>query len=88
MTGRGLRGRRIAQAMLAMAVVPVAFVAVLYVMAPHSTGPMTMEQPSSLVWIVPAIGVAGIVLGFLWMVRIYRSAADPERHASRFRFRR
>jgi len=74
--------------MLAMAVVPLAIVALLFVAAPHSMGGGPMGPVSPLTWIVPAIGVVGIVLGFLWMVRIYRAAADPEAHASRFRFRR
>jgi Kef-type K+ transport system membrane component KefB len=84
-TGRGLRGRRQAQLMLAVAVVPLAFVALLFLAAPHSTGG-AMGPQSPMVWLVPAIGAAGIVFGFVWMLRIYR--ADPEAHQASFRYRR
>ena len=81
MTGRGLRRRRMAQAMLALAFVPAPMFALLLLAAPHF-----MEQQSFLVSNIPAIGVVAYVLGLLWMVRIYR--ADPEARPSPFRFRR
>jgi hypothetical protein len=87
MTGRGLRGRRIAQAMLALALVPAPLFVLLYLAAPHFLGGPEMTGPLPfLASNMPAIGAAVYVLGLFWMVSIYR--ADPEGHASRFRFRR
>ena len=86
MTGRGLRGRRMARFMFVPAIVPAVLTAAMFMTTP-ATGPMFVEPPDPL---LPAtILVAGIlayVVGLAWMVRIYR--ADPEAHKSFWRSRR
>ena len=60
--------------------------AFLFIAQPNYIGPMTMEPPPMLTWLIPAIGVAVQVIGLAWMIRIYR--ADPEGHRSWWRFDR
>jgi hypothetical protein len=84
-TGRGLRGRRIARLMLMTGFAPVALLAFLLIAAPNNMGG-GLGEPSIVMWLVPAIGVAGVVVGLAWMIRIYR--ADPEGSRSWWRFDR
>jgi hypothetical protein len=42
-------------------------------------------EPSLTEWILPGLGVLGILLGLAWMVRIFR--ADPEPDSSAWRYR-
>jgi len=84
-TGLGLRGRRLARLMLAIVVGIEAVVAFLFLTAPPS-GPLYVEPPGAVGWLVPAVGVAVNIAGLAWMIRICH--ADPEAHPSFWRFRR
>jgi hypothetical protein len=87
MTGRGLRGRRLARLMFVAAIVPALLTSFLFVAAPHTSGPMFAEPPDPLVAsIVIGAGILAYVVGLAWMIRIYR--ADPEAHKSFWRSRR
>ena len=86
LTGRGLRGRRRARAMIVAGIVPIVVAAFLFIAAPNDIGPMTTEPPSLwTTWIVSGIGVAGVVIGLAWMVVIERRARRPEEHRSSWR---
>ena len=90
MTGRGLRGRQLAQLLLVAVVALDAVLAILFVTAPNFVGPM-FEAPPSLLGLplgspIVAIGIALHLGGLAWMVRILR--ADPEDHRSWWRFDR
>jgi hypothetical protein len=80
---RALRGRRLARLMFAAALIPLAVAAFFFVAAPNFTGGFYDPGPIGL--LVPAIGVAALVVGLAWMVRILR--ADPERDAKSWRYR-
>jgi hypothetical protein len=85
-TGQGLRGRRRARLMLAIGAGHVAFVALMFVAQPNYIGPMRFGPPSVFEWLMPAIGATGVLVGFGWMIRIYR--AEPEAHPSFWRSQR
>jgi hypothetical protein len=80
---RALRGRRLARLMFAAALIPLAVAAFFFVAAPNFTGGFYDPGPIGL--LVPAIGVAALVVGLAWMVRILR--ADPEPDAKSWRYR-
>lgn len=84
---RGQVGRDLARAELAIAAI-VGFVVVpfLYVAAPGGIEPMFYEPP----WqetALAGIAVAGTLIGFTWMVRIYRADPEPDQEAWRYRER-
>jgi protein-S-isoprenylcysteine O-methyltransferase Ste14 len=78
------RGREIARALVAAVLVLLAFVAILFLNLPNTMGGPFFE-PSLTEWIVPGLGVLGILVGLAWMVRIIR--ADPEPDSSAWRYR-
>jgi Flp pilus assembly protein TadB len=87
MTGRGLRGRRLARLLLLVAFAVDLFLVYLYVAAPNFIEPMFHEPPSGLVWrMIPVVGIVLNLVGLAWMVRILR--ADPEGSRSWWRFDR
>jgi hypothetical protein len=86
MTGRGLRGRRLARLMLVAVLAIDALVALLFMAAPSCMCPMYSEPPPVLHWLIPAIGVGVQAIGLAWMIRIYR--AGPEDHRSWWRSKR
>jgi hypothetical protein len=90
MTGRGLRGRGLAQMILAATLAIDALAALLFTASPHCMCPMFNEPPSSLGLplgsVIAAVGIALHLGGLAWMVRILR--ADPEGHRSWWRFER
>jgi len=87
MTGRGLRGRRIARLTMATAVVVDAVAVWLVLAAPHPVGPPTAAAAPRADWSwLWAGAVVAHVLGYLWMIRIYR--ADPEARPSAWRSHR
>lgn len=63
--------------------VVLAFPAFLFIAAPNSMG--GGNDPGPIQWLVPAIGIAGLIVGLVWMVRILR--ADPEPGAKFWRYR-
>ena len=79
-------GRDFARAELAGA----AFVG--FVIAPFSylaaPGFMGGRPPDLPIIGVAGVGFAGILIGFLWMVRIYRADPEPDQRAWRYRDRR
>jgi hypothetical protein len=89
MTGRGLRGRRLARSMFLGTIAAIAFVAALAVLGPRTIGPIGVESSiSSLGTVALASGIAGIAIGLAWMIRMLRSIDDVEAHAPFFRSRR
>lgn len=86
MTGRGLRGRRQAQLILMIAVAIDLVMVLLFVAQPTYIGPMSLEPPPFLWWLIPAVGIGVNLLGLAWLIRIYR--ADPEGGQSSWRLRR
>jgi hypothetical protein len=84
---RARRGRRLARLIFAVAVSPLAVVAFLFVAAPNGPQGMYLQepQPHALVVAAPFIPILGIVIGLVWMVRIFR--ADPEPDAKSWRYR-
>jgi hypothetical protein len=84
MTGRGLRGRRIARQMIVLAVLPGLVMLFAWITQPGYIGPMFRVVP----WFVPYIPFIGFlmyVLGLGWMVRIYRADPEPDRPSWRYR---
>jgi hypothetical protein len=77
---RARRGRLLARQMFGLAVLLAAF---MYVAAPN----LTNSTPNAGAFTVaaPALGIAGLMIGFVWMVRILR--ADPEPEAKGWRYR-
>ena len=80
---RARRGRLLARQMFGLAVFAIFLAAFMFVAAPNFTG----STPSSGAFTVaaPALGIAGLVVGLVWMVRILR--ADPEPEAKGWRYR-
>jgi hypothetical protein len=81
---RARRGRRLARIMFAGALMSLGIPAFLFVAAPNSMG-QTGNDPGPIGLTVPAIAIVGLVVGFVWMVRIFR--ADPEPDAKSWRYR-
>ncbi len=80
---RGRRGRDLAKVELAIAAITGFVIApFLFVFAPGSLGPPPPDLP--LVGF-GGLGAAGIVIGFIWMVRIYRANPEPDQGAWRYR---
>ena len=54
---------------------------------PHLSDPMFLEPP---VWakVLTALAVVGVIVGLVWMVRIYRADPEPDQKAWRYRARR
>jgi hypothetical protein len=76
--------------MLLATIAIVALFAALPALGPQTIGPMGVESSSDdhSGTLILVIGIAGIVVGLAWMVRILRSIDDVEAHESFFRFRR
>jgi hypothetical protein len=73
--------------MIAMAVIAIAGTAFLIVSAPRFMGGDPMEgSPWRYAHLVVA-GV-GIIVGLVWMIRIYRADPEPDQHAWRYRAKR
>jgi hypothetical protein len=83
----GQRGRRIGRAIIALAVVVgIILPAWLFVAAPgHMGGDWgTPLWYSALPW----VGMVGVVVGLVWMVRIHRADPEPDQKAWRYRSKR
>jgi hypothetical protein len=79
-TGRGLRGRRIATRIVVASSTAVLIVFGLLATPPSTMGPTVSAFDQPLVW----LGLVGCVAGIVWMVRIVR--ATPESRHSSWRF--
>ena len=78
------RARTLIHAELVVAVAVPLLVAFLYLAAPGDIGPMFSEPP----WftrLLPWAGIAGVIVGLVWMVRLSR--ADPEAGDRTWRYR-
>jgi hypothetical protein len=85
MTGRGVRGRRIARLMIVIAIVLPVMLGVLILSAPHGMGggPWVEPPDPTLPAVVVGVGILAYIAGLAVMIRIYR--ADPEAHQSFWR---
>ena len=90
MDDRGERQRRLDQARtlahveLAVAFGAPLFAAFLWVAAPGSFEGGFYREPL-LVSLLPWLGVIGVVVGIVWMIRIYRADAEPIETTWRYR---
>ena len=82
---RGQRGRMYAKAEIIVAVVATLVVAFLFVAAPQTFGPQPPWWMSTGPLVVSTVGV---VIGLVWMVRIYRAKPEPDHGAWRYRSKR
>jgi hypothetical protein len=84
-TGRGLHGRQVAQALLIVALLPLVLVPVLVLGQPQFMGgfgdPVAIFISSPVTWAAAATYAVGLV----WMLRIYRSVLDAESRPSSWR---
>jgi hypothetical protein len=72
---------------LAITVVAFGLIGLLIVAAPNTTGGgMSRGAPAVLSWLVYGAGVAGILVGAIWIVRVARSLREDD--ASTWRSRR
>jgi hypothetical protein len=78
------RGREIARGLVIAVLVLLASVAILFLNIPNTMGGPSFE-PNLTEWILPGLGVLGILVGLAWMWRILR--ADPEPDSSAWRYR-
>jgi hypothetical protein len=85
MTGRGLQGRRRAQALLFVGFAVVGLEACLFVAAPNVSGPLEVGRPQLGAFVIPAIGIIGQVGSLAWMIRIYRATLNAESRPSSWR---
>jgi hypothetical protein len=83
-TGRGLQGREIAQQMLLIPVVIAGLVVLLVIAQPHYMGGGDFNPFDA--WI-SWVGIVSYLVGFGWMIRIYRSTLDAEARRSSWRSR-
>ena len=81
---RAKRGRALGRMMILGALVVLAIPAFFFIAAPNFTG-MTLHEPGALLVALPLVGVAGLVIGFVWMVRIFRADAEPDAKSWRYR---
>jgi len=78
------RARRLADVELTVAFGAPLFAGFLWVASPGMIGVMSSREPS-LVSLMPWLGVIGVIVGIVWMIRIYR--ADPEPFEPTWRYR-
>lgn len=79
---RGQRGREIARRELAFAVLLIVAAAFVWVASPVGFSPMF--TPWWHDWLAPA-GLIGVLIGLVWMIRIYRADPEPDQRAWRYR---
>jgi DMSO reductase anchor subunit len=82
---RGQRARKYARTEFAFAVLYVILGAFLWMAAPTFSGGMHSQDT----WwtMLPTAAVAGVVFGFAWMIRIYRTSFNPEPDHRSWRYR-
>lgn len=84
---RARRGRRVARQTFGAVVFVLLLTAFLFVAAPNSMGGQMGPGPGPIALVVPAIGILGLTVGLLWMVRILRADPDPDVKSWRYRGR-
>jgi hypothetical protein len=70
---------------LAIAIVAFGLIGLLIVAAPHTTRGMSQGAPAFLSWLVYGAGVAGILVGAIWIVRVARSLGKDDESTWRSR---
>ena len=80
MTGRGLRGRQLAQVELFAAAIAIGAIVFLILAEPQTMGPVSRLGDRPETW----IGVATAVIALAWMIRIYRAGPEAPRSSWRF----
>jgi hypothetical protein len=81
---RAKRGRALGRMMIFGVLVVLAFTVFLWIAAPNFTA-MSLQEPGALQVALPFVGVAGLVIGLIWMVRILRAHHEPEPKGWRYR---
>jgi hypothetical protein len=85
----GYESRQLARAIIVLTGLLLLVTALLFIAAPP--GQTAMIQPDEAappLWIVvPLAGIGGVLFGFAWMVRIYRSSFDVEPDHGNWRYR-
>lgn len=76
------------RAMIAIAVIAIAGTPVLIASAPGPMGGGPMMEPSPWSYAHLVVAGVGIVVGLVWMIRIYRADPEPDQHAWRYRAKR
>ena len=74
--------------MIWLAVIAISGTALLALLAPGGLSePMFLEPP---IWsqALTALAVVGVIVGLVWMVRIYRADPEPDQQAWRYRAKR
>jgi hypothetical protein len=74
---RARSGRRAARNMILSVVMVVGFAGFLWIAAPNPIGGFGV-RPTPWSLILPAAGLLGIVIGLVWMIRIYRANPEPD----------
>lgn len=69
-----------------MAVLYVLVAALLWMVAPTFSSPM-FSQNTLWTTLATAAGAGGVVIGFAWMIRIYRASFNPEPDHRGWRYR-
>jgi hypothetical protein len=84
---RAKRGRALGRMMIYGVLVVLAFAAFLWIAAPNGPSAMYLQEPEprALELALPFVGVAGLVIGLAWMVRILRAHHEPETKGWRYR---
>ena len=84
---RAKRGRALGRMMIFGVLVVLAFTAFLWIAAPNGPQAMYLEepQPYALAAAAPVLAFLGIVIGLVWMVRIFRAHHEPEPKGWRYR---
>jgi len=61
--------------------------AFLVIAAPQYVGG-PMPEVDALSIVLPVVGIVSVIVGFAWMIRIYREKPEPDHRAWRYRSRR
>jgi hypothetical protein len=77
---RGQRGRELARRELAFVAFLIVAAAFVWVARPGFMGGTAWWED----WLAPA-GLIGVLIGLVWMIRIYRADPEPDQRAWRYR---
>jgi hypothetical protein len=79
------RARRLIRFELGVAFTIPVVAGFLFIAGPQFSGGMSYREPPLIESLVPWVGVLGVIIGIVWMIRIAR--ADPEAGESFWRYR-
>ena len=85
----GSEGRQRARAVFALTILVLVVAVTLFIALPGGPTPMMpeVERPDHRGLAVPLLGMAGVLTGLLWMIRIYRAAMNVEPDHGNWRYR-